>query len=157
MWGNRFEQVLISANSPTTSKWNGGIRDPAVGGGTVSFPSLRDVTRRWKHTIVVSLSTSPLHNVALVGARSRFTQCKITNLYLFFRRSHVEGGKRCVVETLVQLHTSVISWNRRQSSLARQVYWSRRPHAPPHLSVHLSKQNITPILLFSLSVICVNS
>lgn len=80
MRGHRFQQVSTTTNSPTTSKWNGGIRDPAVGVCVgVSFPPLLNVTRRWKHTMSVSLSTSSSHNCAPVGARSRFTQRKITN------------------------------------------------------------------------------
>lgn len=109
-----------------------------------------------KHTILVFLSTSSLQNVVPVGARSRFTQRKIINLFFFYAHTS-KGGSVCVVETLVQLHTSLIGWNLRQSSPTRHAYWSRRPRAPPRLSVHLSKQNITPFLLFSLSVICANS
>lgn len=133
MRGNRFTAGIDNNELTNNFQVNlGGFATQLSVGGTVSFPPLLNVTRRWKHTILVSVSISTWHNVALVGARSRFTQQK-NNKLIIFRRSHVEGGKPCVVETLVQLHSSVIGWNLRQSSLIRHVYWSRRPHAPPRL------------------------
>lgn len=115
----------------------------------------------------VSLSTSSIHGGAQVGARSSFGATQnykfvlfvVVFFFLFFsffcRRSHVEGGTRCVVETFVQLHTSAIRWNPRQSNPDRHAYWleTASSHAPLPHSPKSTKYN--PLsLVFPLRNLC---